>query len=81
MIFTPGQLYFINEQDVKTGERYKRSESSDKKREALPLGKRISEDGNKYYENRLNRADISKKDKFEDGGEVKGSGWGLNLNW
>jgi hypothetical protein len=67
--------------NAKTGERYKRSESSDKKREALPLGKRISADGNKYYENRLNRADISKKDKFEDGGEVKGSGWGLNLNW
>ena len=67
--------------NVKTGERYKRSESSDKKREALPLGKRISEDGNVYYERRLNRADISKKDKFEDGGEIKNSDWGLNLNW
>jgi hypothetical protein len=67
--------------NVKTGERYKRSESSDKKREALPLGKRVSADGSIYYENRLNRGDLSKKDKFEDGGEVKSSDWGLNLNW
>ena len=64
-----------------TGERRKRSESSDKKREALPLGKRVSADGNVYWENRLNRGDLSKKDKFEKGGEVKGSDWGLNLNW
>jgi hypothetical protein len=67
--------------NVKTGERYKRSESSDKKREALPLGKRVSADGSVYYENRLNRGDLSKEDKFEKGGEVKGSDWGLNLNW
>lgn len=65
----------------KTGERYKRSESSDKKREAKPLGKRVSADGSIYYENRLNRGDLSKKDNFEKGGEVKGSDWGLNLNW
>jgi hypothetical protein len=70
----------INYKDGST-ERRKRSESSDKKRTALPLGKRVSADGNTYYERRLNRADISKEDKFEDGGEVKGSGWGLNLNW
>ncbi len=49
---------------------HKRSESSDRKREALPLGKRVSADGNTYYENRLNRADISKEDKFEGGGSV-----------
>jgi hypothetical protein len=129
--------------NVKTGERYKRSESSDKKREAKPLGKRVSESGRTYYENRLNRGDLSKEDKFkrggfiyevqkkgspsndmketmftaknltelkkqiiekygtskdflvrrrteqgyyvfvkfEDGGEIKNSGWGLNLNW
>jgi hypothetical protein len=70
----------VNYKDGST-ERRKRSESSDKKREALPLGKRVSADGNTYYERRLNRADISKGDKFEKGGEVTGSGWGLNLNW
>jgi hypothetical protein len=67
--------------NTETGERRKRSESSDKKREALPLGKRVSADGNVYWENRLNRGDVSKEDKFEGGGEVKGSDWGLNLNW
>jgi hypothetical protein len=65
----------------KTGERYKRSESSDKKRDAKPLGKRVSADGNVYYENRLNRGDLNSKKKFADGGEVKGSDWSLNLNW
>jgi hypothetical protein len=54
----------------KTGERRKRNESSDKKRDALPLGKRISADGNVYYENRLNRADMNKEDKFEGGGGI-----------
>jgi hypothetical protein len=67
--------------NTETGERRKRSESSDKKRDALPLGKRVSADGNVYWENRLNRGDLDKGDKFEEGGEVKGSGWGLNLNW
>lgn len=62
---------------------HKRSEASDRKRSALPLGKRVSADGNIYYERRLNRADISKEDKFEKGGEVdkNSSSWGLNLNW
>jgi hypothetical protein len=64
-----------------TETRRKRSESSDKKRSALPPGKRVSENGVTYYESRLNRTDLSKKDKFEKGGEVKGSDWGLNLNW
>ena len=64
-----------------TETRRKRNESSDRKRKALPLGKRISEDGNTYYENRLNRADKNPEDKFEAGGEIKNSGWGLNLNW
>ena len=50
---------------------HKRNEASDRKREALPLGKRISESGNVYYENRLNRADKSKRTKFEEGGEVE----------
>jgi ppGpp synthetase/RelA/SpoT-type nucleotidyltranferase len=63
---------------------HKRSESSDRKREALPLGKRISADGSVYYENRLNRADMSKEDKFKEGGEIgeNNSGWGLKfLKW
>ena len=64
-----------------TETRRNRSESSDKKRSALPPGKRVSENGVTYYESRLNRTDLSKEDKFEDGGEVKGSDWGLNLNW
>ena len=67
--------------NTETGERRKRNEGSDKKRDALPLGKRVSADGNTYWENRLNRGDLNKEDKFKDGGEVKGSGWGLNLNW
>jgi hypothetical protein len=50
---------------------HKRNEASDRKRTALPLGKRISESGNVYYENRLNRADKSKRTKFEEGGEVE----------
>jgi hypothetical protein len=71
----------INYKDGST-ERRKRSESSDKKREALPLGKRVSADGNVYWENRLNRGDVSKEDKFEGGGEIKSSGWGLKfLKW
>jgi antirestriction protein len=64
-----------------TDKRRNRSESSDKKRSALPPGKRVSENGVTYYESRLNRTDLSKEDKFEKGGEVKGSDWGLNLNW
>jgi hypothetical protein len=67
-----------------TETRRKRNESSDKKREALPLGKRVSASGITYWENCLNRGDISKEDKFEGGGEIgkNTSGWGLKfLNW
>ena len=97
----------------------------DLEKQALPKGKRISKDGNVYYESRANRSDIDPKqkfktggkvekivtledgkkykevvinnvnssginepiveyhpiDKFEKGGEVKSSGWGINLNW
>lgn len=66
---------------------HKRDEKRDRKLVAKPLGKRISESGNVYYENRLNRADKSPKRKFEEGGEIKPtdqgkSGWGLDfLNW
>ena len=46
----------------------------DADRPALPMGKRISKDGNVYYENRLNRVDIKQPPKrypkLEDGGEI-----------
>ena len=50
--------------------RFKRSITSDKKRTALPLGKRTSADGNVYYENRLNRADRNPSKKYATGGGV-----------
>jgi hypothetical protein len=53
---------------------HKRNEASDRKREALPLGKRISESGNVYYENRLNRADQDKGNKFKTGGQIMKKG-------
>ena len=66
-----------------TGERRKRSESSDRKRDALPLGKRVSADGSVYYENRLNRADMNKEDKFKTGGEImeKNKEWNLTVRF
>lgn len=39
-----------------TGKRI--SYEADKKRDAMPSGKRISKNGNVYYESRKNRADI-----------------------
>ena len=42
----------------------------DRKVLALPRGKRISENGNVYYENRLDHSDINRKVKYEDGGVV-----------
>ena len=46
----------------------------DADRPALPMGRRISKDGNVYYENRLNRVDIKQPPKrypkLEDGGEI-----------
>ena len=48
-------------QGIKGKEALSRSKSSiekDRKRTALPVGKRISKAGNRYYEYRMNRADI-----------------------
>ena len=53
----------------------------DLQKKALPMGKRISKDGNVYYENRANRSDVDPKENFGKGGEVKSSGWGINTNW
>jgi hypothetical protein len=49
----------------------KRGLAADKKREALPVGKRVSAAGNTYYEYRRNRADRNAKRKFAEGGETK----------
>jgi len=53
----------------------------DGNRPALPAGKRISKDGNVYYENRLNRVDvrqpskkIAKPNKLEEGGMMAKGG-------
>jgi glucan-binding YG repeat protein len=53
----------------------------DGNRPALPAGKRISKDGNVYYENRLNRVDVrqpskkvAKPNKLEDGGMMAKGG-------
>lgn len=37
--------------------------AKDRKRKALPVGKRISEDGNVYYERRANRSDVNDYDR------------------
>jgi len=63
-------------------EGHKRDEAKDRKLKALPLGKRVSKSGNVYYENRLNRADFSSKKRFDKGGDIESSGFGLDfLNW
>jgi hypothetical protein len=53
----------------------------DGNRPALPAGKRISKDGNVYYENRLNRVDVrqpskkvAKPNKLEEGGMMAKGG-------
>jgi hypothetical protein len=68
-----------------------RSIKRDLEKKALPKGKRISKGGsnqygkskggNVYYEHRANRSDIDPKEKFEKGGEVKSSGWGIDTSW
>jgi len=50
--------------------RTKASIKKDKKIKALHAGKRTSEDGNVYYENRPNRSDVNRTKKFAKGGEV-----------
>lgn len=44
--------------------------AKDSKRIAMKGGKRISENGNVYYERRPNRSDVNPRKKFEDGGNV-----------
>jgi len=52
------------------GGRTKAALTADKRYKALKAGKRISEDGNVYYESRPNRSDVSRRDRLEDGGET-----------
>jgi len=53
----------------------------DSKKPALHPGKRISADGNVYYENRPDHSDISSKRPFlEDGGEMYGRGGAFGGN-
>lgn len=57
----------------KKGGALKRSKSSiaqDKNLKALHGGKRVSADGNVYYENRENRSDVNRTKKFAEGGEL-----------
>lgn len=49
----------IKYEDSRTG---KTQRNRDKKRKALPPGKRISKRGNIYYEKRRNRSDLLGKD-------------------
>lgn len=50
--------------------RTKKAIEADYRTKALHGGKRISEDGNVYYENRPNRSDENRTKKFEDGGGI-----------
>jgi hypothetical protein len=52
--------------------RSNRSIKEDEKYQALPKGKRVSESGRVYYENRPNHSDISSTKKLKDGGYIKG---------
>jgi len=46
---------------VKKQKKVKGNRKADKKRQALPPGKRISKNGKIYYEYRSNRSDLNKK--------------------
>jgi chemotaxis protein histidine kinase CheA len=56
------------------GGRTKAEITADKRYKALKAGKRVSEDGNVYYESRANRSDVSRRDKLADGGMMKRGG-------
>jgi antirestriction protein len=53
--------------------RKKAAIAADKKIKALHPGKRISESGNVYYENRPNRSDVDRRKKFMAGGSTDDS--------
>jgi hypothetical protein len=55
---------------AKGGKLYVKSYADDKREKALHRGKRISDEGNVYYENRLNHADVDRRVRLEDGGDI-----------
>jgi hypothetical protein len=63
----------VNSGQYKKGGSLKRSKlaiSRDKSVKALHGGKRVSAEGNVYYENRENRSDVNRTKKFAEGGEL-----------
>ena len=57
-----------DDEEYRRGGRTKAEITADKRYKALKAGKRVSEDGNVYYESRANRSDVSRRDKLADGG-------------
>jgi hypothetical protein len=55
---------------AKGGKLYVKSYADDRREKALHGGKRISDEGNVYYENRLNHADVDRRVRLEDGGDI-----------
>ena len=55
---------------AKGGKLYVKSYADDKREKALHRGKRISDEGNVYYENRLDHADVDRRVRLEDGGDM-----------
>lgn len=55
---------------AKGGKLYVKSYADDRREKALHGGKRISDEGNVYYENRLNHADVGRRVRLEDGGDI-----------
>jgi hypothetical protein len=55
---------------AKGGKLYVKSYADDKREKALHRGKRISDEGNVYYENRLDHADVDRRRRLEHGGEM-----------
>jgi chemotaxis protein histidine kinase CheA len=59
---------------MRRGGRTKEAITADKRYKALKAGRRVSEDGNVYYESRANRSDVSRRDKLADGGMMARGG-------
>jgi len=59
-----------DDEEYRRGGRTKAEITADKRYKALKAGKRVSEDGNVYYESRANRSDVSRRDKLADGGMI-----------
>lgn len=51
--------------------RWVKSKEKDKARKAKHPGRRVSDSGSVYYENRLDRADINRKVRLKKGGFLK----------